>query len=98
MDRLADPDSVYWHYRVLARLRTTEPMVTTGVFELLAPDDDRAFAYLRRGRDASLLIAATSPPSPIRSPCPSPGHPDCPARRSSSPPSPTPSSATTQCN
>lgn len=55
-NELADPHSVYWHYRTLARLRRTEPLVTSGAFELLAPDDDRVFAYLRRGADATLLV------------------------------------------
>lgn len=54
---VSDPDSVYWHYRRLGELRKSEPLVTTGVYELLVPDDDRVFVYLRRGEDASLLVA-----------------------------------------
>jgi oligo-1,6-glucosidase len=53
-----DPDSVFEHHRRLIELRHTEPVVTTGDFELLLPDHPTVWAFLRRGRDVELLVAA----------------------------------------
>jgi oligo-1,6-glucosidase len=52
------PGSVFEHYRKLIDLRHTEPVVTDGDFELLLPDHPVIWAFLRRGRDAELLVAA----------------------------------------
>jgi len=54
---LANPDGVYHYYQRLIQLRHDEPLVTTGAFELLAPDDPNLFIYLRKGSDATLLVA-----------------------------------------
>lgn len=43
---LADSDGVYHYYQRLIKLRHEEPLVTTGDFELLAPDDPDLFIYL----------------------------------------------------
>ena len=53
-----DPDSVFEHHRRLIELRHTEPVVTTGNFELLLPEHPTVWAFLRRGQDAELLVAA----------------------------------------
>jgi oligo-1,6-glucosidase len=50
--------SVFEHYRALIALRHAEPAVTDGAFELLLPDHPAIWAFLRRGRDAELLVAA----------------------------------------
>jgi oligo-1,6-glucosidase len=50
--------SVYEHYRRLIELRHTDPVVTDGDFELLLADHPSIWAFLRRGRDAALLVAA----------------------------------------
>jgi oligo-1,6-glucosidase len=50
--------SVYEHYRRLIELRHTDPVVTDGDFELLLADHPSIWAFLRRGRDAELLVAA----------------------------------------
>jgi len=52
------PGSVFEHYRKLIELRHTDPVVTDGDFELLLPDHPAIWAFLRRGPDAELLIAA----------------------------------------
>jgi oligo-1,6-glucosidase len=52
------PDSVFEHYRQLIELRHADPVVTDGTFELLLPDHPAIWAFLRRGRDAELLVAA----------------------------------------
>ncbi len=53
-----DPDSVFAHHRRLIDLRHTDPVVTEGDFTLLLPDHPRVWAFLRRGRDAELLVVA----------------------------------------
>ena len=52
------PGSVFEHYRRLIDLRHTDPVVTDGEFELLLADHPVIWAFLRRGRDAELLVAA----------------------------------------
>jgi oligo-1,6-glucosidase len=52
------PGSVFEHYRKLIDLRHADPVVTDGGFELLLPDHPVIWAFLRRGRDAELLVAA----------------------------------------
>jgi oligo-1,6-glucosidase len=52
------PDSVFEHYRRLIELRHHEPVVIDGEFELLLPDHPAIWAFVRRGQDAELLVAA----------------------------------------
>jgi oligo-1,6-glucosidase len=54
--QLADPDSVFHHYRRLIELRHTEPVVVHGDFELLLPDHPDVYAFLRRADDIELLV------------------------------------------
>ncbi len=54
---LADSDGVYHYYQQLIKLRHEEPLVTTGVFELLDPEDPNLFVYLRKGEKETLLVA-----------------------------------------
>jgi oligo-1,6-glucosidase len=49
---------VFEHYRRLIALRHADPVVTDGEFELLLPEHPAIWAFLRRGRDAELLVAA----------------------------------------
>ena len=56
--QVGDLDSVFEHYRRLIELRHRDPVVTDGDFELLLLEDPTIWAFLRRGRDAELLIAA----------------------------------------
>jgi oligo-1,6-glucosidase len=60
-----DPGSVLAHYRRLIALRHTDPVVTDGDFALLLPDHPTVWAYLRRGADASLLVAANLSADPV---------------------------------
>ena len=43
-----DPDSVYHFYQKLIRLRKTHPVFVDGKFDLLLPEDERIFAYIRQ--------------------------------------------------
>jgi oligo-1,6-glucosidase len=55
---VADPDSVYHHYRRLIALRHDEPAVVHGDFAMLLPDDERVYAFTRRYRGTTLLVLA----------------------------------------
>jgi oligo-1,6-glucosidase len=44
---VADPRSVFHHYRRLIRLRHTEPAVVCGDFTMLLPEDERVYAFSR---------------------------------------------------
>jgi len=55
---VGQPDSVFEHYRKLIELRHDDPVVTDGAFELLLPEHPAIWAFLRRGHDAELLVAA----------------------------------------
>jgi oligo-1,6-glucosidase len=44
---LADPQSVFHHYRQLIALRKQYPVLVNGRYELLLPDHPHVFAYLR---------------------------------------------------
>ena len=53
---LADPDSVFYHYRKLIELRKTYPVFRDGSFRLLLPEDEQIFAYTRDLDKAHLLV------------------------------------------
>ena len=58
---VADPDSVFHHYRRLIELRHADPVVVDGRFELLLPDHDRVWAFTRTlGDDVRLVVANCS--------------------------------------
>ncbi len=65
---LADPDSVFHHYRRLIELRHSEPVVQEGVFALLAPEDPQVFAYTRTLGDRRLLVVANMSSRPAEIP------------------------------
>jgi oligo-1,6-glucosidase len=68
--QVSDPGSVYEHYRQLIALRHTDRVVTEGGFELLLPDHPAIWAFLRRGRDAELLVAANFSADVVKVPLP----------------------------
>ncbi|MEK5379764.1 alpha,alpha-phosphotrehalase [Niallia sp. FSL W8-0635] len=53
---LKDKDSVFYHYQKLINLRKEYDIVTDGDYELLAPDDDKIFAYLRSTDKEKLFV------------------------------------------
>ncbi len=55
---LADPGSVFHHYRRLIELRHTEPAVAEGDFTMLAADHPRLYAFTRAWRGTMLLVVA----------------------------------------
>ncbi|MFH8935820.1 alpha,alpha-phosphotrehalase [Streptomyces griseosporeus] len=56
--QLADPGSVFHHYRRLIDLRHTEPVLTDGDFRMLLPDDERVYAFTRADATTELLVLA----------------------------------------
>jgi oligo-1,6-glucosidase len=56
--QVGDRGSVFEHYRRLIALRHEDPVVTDGDFELLLEDHPSIWAFVRRGSDAELLVAA----------------------------------------
>ncbi len=55
---VADPDSVFHHYRRLIELRHTLPVVVHGDYRPLLPADEQVFAYVRSLGDERLLVIA----------------------------------------
>jgi oligo-1,6-glucosidase len=53
---LDNPKSIFYHYQKLIALRHKHDIVKYGDFELLLPEDERVFAYLRRFNDETWLI------------------------------------------
>ncbi|MFC4785969.1 glycoside hydrolase family 13 protein [Nocardioides sp. MAHUQ-72] len=62
---LADPDSVFHHYRRLIALRKSEPAVAHGDFTMLLPDDPVVYAFTRRLGDVELLTVANFSGRPV---------------------------------
>lgn len=48
---LANPDSVFYHYRDLISLRREHPIILTGEYRLLDEEDNQVYAYLRVNSD-----------------------------------------------
>ena len=65
---LADPDSVFHHYRRLIELRHTLPVVVDGRFALLLPDHDQLFVYTRTLGDEVLWVVANCSSEPATLP------------------------------
>ena len=55
---MADPHSVWQHYRRLIQLRHTEPAVAYGDFTMLLADDPTIYAFIRTLGSTSLLVVA----------------------------------------
>lgn len=53
---LADPDSIFYHYQKLIKLRKQLPIITEGSFDLVKADDSDVFSYVRTLGDKKLLV------------------------------------------
>jgi oligo-1,6-glucosidase len=62
---IADPDSVFHHYRRLVELRHAEPAVAHGDFTMLLADDPRVYAFTRRLGGTELLVVANFSGEPV---------------------------------
>lgn len=54
---IADPDSIYHHYRRLIRLRRQLAVAVYGTYDLLLPEHESVYAYTRTLGDDLLLVA-----------------------------------------
>jgi len=63
---VADPGSVFHHYRELIALRHQNPAVVHGVFQLLLPEHEQVFAYTRTLEGTTLLVLANCSSSPVQ--------------------------------
>jgi oligo-1,6-glucosidase len=55
---LADPESVFHHYRRLIELRHHDPVVAEGDFTMLLPEDPVIYAFTRTLEKTTLLVVA----------------------------------------
>ena len=62
---MADPESVFHHYRQLIALRHSLDVVVHGDYRLLLPDDEQVFAYVRALGDQRLLVIANMSGAPV---------------------------------
>jgi oligo-1,6-glucosidase len=63
---LADPDSVFHHYRRLIALRHREPTLVYGRYRLILPDHPQIYAYLREHETDRLLVVSNFGAEPVR--------------------------------
>ena len=55
---LEDPDSVFYYYQKLVKLRHEIPVITDGEYELLDAENEKVYTYLRKGENESLIVVA----------------------------------------
>jgi oligo-1,6-glucosidase len=65
---LADPDSVFHHYRRLIELRHTDLAVSDGRFALLLPEHPTLWAFTRTLGEEALLVVANLSGDPLAMP------------------------------
>jgi oligo-1,6-glucosidase len=63
---VADPDSVFHHYRRLIELRHELPVIAEGDFTMLLPDDERVYAFTRSLDGVELLVLGNFSGDPVR--------------------------------
>ena len=63
--QVADPGSVFGHYRQLIALRHDLPAVAHGNFTMLLPDDEQIYAFTRWLDDVELLTLANFSDTPV---------------------------------
>ena len=54
---LEDPDSIFYYYQKLIRLRKEQEIIVEGVFKGLLNDDENIYAYQRTLGDKKLVVA-----------------------------------------
>ncbi|GAB1155280.1 alpha,alpha-phosphotrehalase [Paenibacillus illinoisensis] len=58
VEQLADPNSIYYHYRKLIALRKQIPVLTDGLYERLDDAHPEVFAYARTNGNATLIVVS----------------------------------------
>ena len=62
---LADPDSVFWHYRDLIALRKAHPIFTQGDYQELLAGNEQIWAYTRSANGQTLLVVSNFYGKPV---------------------------------
>lgn len=62
---LADPDSVFWHYRDLIALRKAHPIFTQGDYQELLAGNEQIWAYTRSADGQTLLVVSNFYGQPV---------------------------------
>jgi oligo-1,6-glucosidase len=65
---IADPDSVFHHFRALVELRHKHRIIAEGRFELLLPDSEQIWAFTRTLDDAVLVVIANCSSTLVETP------------------------------
>ncbi len=65
---VADPDSVFHHYRKLIALRHDHEVVRTGTFTLLLPDHDQLWVFTRTSGPETVTVIANCSSTPAELP------------------------------
>ncbi|MFC3039322.1 alpha-glucosidase [Virgibacillus xinjiangensis] len=55
---VSDEHSIYHYYRELIRLRKEHPVIVYGDYQLILPNDDKIYAYMRNYKEEKLLVTA----------------------------------------
>ena len=55
---LEDPDSVFYYYQKLVKLRHEIPVITDGVYKILDAGNEKVYTYLRKGENETLVVVA----------------------------------------
>lgn len=64
---LADPDSIFYYYQKLIRLRKVHPVIVYGAYDLLLEDDEQIYAFTRTlEHDCLLVLLNFSSATPTR--------------------------------
>jgi oligo-1,6-glucosidase len=53
---LDDPDSIFYYYQKLIRLRRENPVMVYGLYELILPEHEKIFAFTRTLEEERLLV------------------------------------------
>jgi len=53
---LADPQSIFYYYRQLIRLRKAKPVIVHGRYDLILEEDEDIYAFTRTRQDDRLLV------------------------------------------
>jgi len=63
---LADPDSIFYYYQQLIRLRKQHPIMVYGIYNLILPNHPQIYAYTRTlGSEQLLIICNFSAQTPV---------------------------------
>lgn len=66
--QIDDQNSVFFYYQELIRLRHTLPVMVDGRYELLLPDNDQIYSYMRAGNGTEKILVFcnfTKDPAPL---------------------------------